>query len=265
MKYSDLQSLMAKYGISPKKALGQNFLMDENILKKIAEAANIKKGENILEIGPGLGFLTKFLAEKKAKITALELDSRLTELLKNEYKDVEILNTDALKYEPTELNYKIVANIPYYITSPLISHYLEAKNKPSQMILLIQKEVAEKICAREGSLNVLAIHIQIYGKPEVIAKVPANCFYPAPKVDSAIIKIDIFKKSLVENPEKFLKVVHAGFAHKRKTIYNSLIRKFSHLQHEQVKEALKKCSIDEKRRGQTLSINEWECLTKIMP
>ena len=265
MKYSDLQNLMSKYGIYPKKSLGQNFLMDENILNKIIEAGEIKEGEKAIEIGPGLGFLTGKLIERGAKVTALELDTSLIELLKHEHKEAEILNVDALKYDPPAATYKIIANIPYYITSPLISHFLEAKNKPSTMVLLVQKEVAEKICAAEGDLNVLAIHVQIYGKPEIVAKVSRECFYPAPNVDSSIIKIDVFKKPLVENPEKFLKIVHAGFAHKRKTIYNSLIRGIANIDHEQAREALNKCKIDEKRRAQTLTIEEWKCLSKILP
>jgi len=265
MKYLDLENLMAKYGIFPKKSLGQNFLMDENILNKIIDAAEIEDGEKVIEIGPGLGFLTKKLLEKGAKVTALELDSRLIELLKKEYRDLEVINVDALKYDPPYEKYKIVANIPYYITSPLISHFLEAKNKPTKMVLLIQKEVAEKICAKEGNLNVLAIHVQLYGKPEIAAKVSRECFYPAPNVDSSIIKIDVFEKPLISEPEKFLKVVHAGFAHKRKTIYNSLIRALANIQPEQAKEALKNCKIDEKRRAQTLSIDEWKCLSKTLP
>jgi len=264
MRYLDLENLMAKYGIFPKKSLGQNFLMDENILNKIIEAAEIKDGEKVIEIGPGLGFLTKKLIEKGTKLTALELDTRLIELLKNEYRDVEVINIDALKYDPPYEKYKIVANIPYYITSPLISHFLEAKNKPTKMVLLIQKEVGEKICAREGDLNVLAIHVQIYGKPEIAAKVSRECFYPSPNVDSSIIKIDVFEKPLVEDHQKLLKVVHAGFAHKRKTLLNSLIRGFSHLKIEQIKEVLAKCGIDEKRRAQHLSIDEWKCLSETL-
>ena len=264
MKYSDLQNLMSKYGIYPKKSLGQNFLVDENILNKIIEAGEIGKCEKVLEIGPGLGFLTGKLIEKGAKVTALELDTGLIELLKHEHKEAEVINIDALKYDPPAGPYKIVANIPYYITSPLISHFLEAKNKPSRMVLLVQKEVAEKICAREGDLNVLAIHVQIYGKPEIAAKVSRECFYPAPNVDSSIIKIDVFEKPLVDNPEKLLKAVHAGFAHKRKTLFNALIRGLTNLKPEQIKEILKQCGIDEMRRAQTLSIDEWKKLSKTL-
>lgn len=265
MKYSDLQNLMSKYGIAPKKSLGQNFLMDENILNKIIEAGEIREGEKVIEIGPGLGFLTGKLIEKDAKVTALELDTGLIELLKHEHKEAEILNIDALKYDPPAGPYKIIANIPYYITSPLISHFLEAKNKPTTMVLLIQKEVADKICVKEGELNVLAIHVLIYGKPEIMAKVSRECFYPSPNVDSSIIKIDVFKKPLIDEPEKFLKVVHAGFAHKRKTIYNSLIRVFIHMDPKQIKEILVKCRIDPTRRAQTLTIEEWKCLAKTLP
>jgi len=132
------------------------------------------------------------------------------------------------------------------------------------MVLLVQKEVAEKICAREGDLNVLAIHVQIYGKPEIAAKVSRECFYPAPNVDSSIIKIDVFEKPLVDNPKKLLKAVHAGFAHKRKTLFNALIRGLTNLKPEQIKEILKQCGIDEMRRAQTLSIDEWKKLSKTL-
>ena len=264
MKYSDLQNLMSKYGIYPKKSLGQNFLMDENILNKIIEAGEIKEGEKVLEIGPGLGFLTGKLIEKKSKVTALELDTGLIELLKHEHKEAEVINIDALKYDPPAGPYKIIANIPYYITSPLISHFLEAKNKPSKMVLLVQKEVAQKICAKEGDLNVLAIHVRIYGKPEIVAKVSRECFYPAPNVDSSIIKIDVFKKPLLENPENFIKVVHAGFAHKRKTLLNALMIGFSHLTPDQIKEKLKACQVPANERAQHLSIDDWKRLSKAL-
>jgi 16S rRNA (adenine1518-N6/adenine1519-N6)-dimethyltransferase len=265
MKKFEIISLLNKYSARPKKSLGQNFLMDANVVKKIVQTANVSKHDCIVEVGPGLGFLTKELAKTGAAITSVELDNLLIPLLSGELKNcsnVKIIHEDALKFSPPKTSYKVVANIPYYITSPLISHFLNAKNRPEKMVLLVQKEVAEKICAKEGNLNVLAIHVQIFGKPKIASKVSRGCFYPVPKVNSAILEIDMHEKPLVEdkNRKNFLKLVHAGFAHRRKTIINSLTGNLD-ISSKKIRDALNNCEIALTVRAEKLTIDMWNCLT----
>ncbi len=265
MKKSEILSLLNKYNMRPKKSLGQNFLMDANVVQKIVQAANVSKRDCIVEIGPGLGILTKELAKTGASITSVEIDSWAIPLLEDElknYSNVKIINEDALKFFPPSGKYKMVANIPYYITSPLISHFLKNKNRPEKMVILIQKEVAEKIIAKEGRLNVPAINVQIFGKPKIVAKVSRRCFHPMPKVDSAVLEIEMFKKPLVEekNLKKFFKIVHAGFAHKRKTILNSFIRSMD-IDIKTAREVIEKCGITVTARAQHLTVDDWKCLS----
>lgn len=267
MNKSQIISLLKEYDLKPKKSFGQNFLIDENVLQKIVQAADINKNNWIVEIGPGLGILTQKLGQEAKKVTSVELDEKLIPILKSqisEFSNVEIVNQDALKFTPPNEKYKVVANIPYYITSPLISHFLQAPTRPSKMVLLMQKEVAEKICAKAGNLNVLAIHVQIFGTPKMVSKVSRHSFHPAPKVDSAILEIDILQKPLIiKNRIEFLKVVHAGFAHKRKTILNALCRSLD-FKKEIIEDALKKCDIPLMERAQRITIPQWEKLAKTL-
>lgn len=226
MKKDRALYLLEKHHLSPNKSLGQNFLLDENVLMKIVEAADINPQDNIIEVGPGLGVLTKKLAEKAKHVTAIELDRGLVALLEREneqLENVQFIHQDALKYDPPkDLDYKLVANIPYYITSPLISHFLMAENRPKKIVVLIQKEVAEKICAPEGKLNVIALHVQIFGKPRIVTRVSPGAFYPEPKVESAVLEIDVYDKPVVDDYMKLYKLVHRAFAQKRKKLTNSL-------------------------------------------
>jgi len=217
--------LLEKHGLSPNKSLGQNFLLDENVLDKIVEAADIGADDNVIEVGPGLGVLTRKLAERAKHVTAIELDRGLVALLERENEQLENVNfvhQDALKYDPPAIAYKLVANIPYYITSPLISHFLMCENRPTKMVLLMQKEVAEKICAEEGKLNVLALHVQIFGKPRIVSSVSPGAFYPEPKVDSSVLEIDVFSKPIVKDYMELYKIIHRAFSQKRKKLTNTL-------------------------------------------
>lgn len=268
MKKSEILDLLNKYHMRPKKSLGQNFLMDANVVQKIVQAANPAKHECIIEVGPGLGILTKELAKTGASILSVEIDSWAIPLLEDElknYSNVKIINQDALKFSPPSGKYKVVANIPYYITSPLISHFLKNKNRPTKMVILIQKEVAEKICAGQGKLSVLAINVQVFGKPKIVMKVDRGCFHPMPQVDSAVLEIEMFEKPLIgeENLEKFFKIVHAGFAHKRKTILNSFIRSID-IDIDTARDAIEKCGISPTARAQHLTIDDWKCLANTM-
>ena len=226
MKKERALYLLDKHGLSPNKSLGQNFLLDENVLDKIVEAAGIGPSDNVIEVGPGLGVLTRKLAELAAHVTAIELDRGMVALLERENEqltNVSFLHQDALKYEPAAGEpYKLVANIPYYITSPLISHFLMCGNRPTKMVMLMQKEVAEKICAPEGKLNVLALHVQMFGHPKIVAHVSPGAFYPEPKVDSAILEIDVFEKPIVEDYLSLYKIIHRAFSQKRKKLTNTL-------------------------------------------
>ncbi len=199
-----IKNLLLKYSARPSKGLGQHFLIDKKVLHKIIQAADLKPGDVILEVGPGIGILTLELAKKVKKVVAVEKDFKMIAVLKEvlrDYKNVEIVRDDILKVNLNDFilkpkTYKIVANIPYYLTSHLIRKFLEIDNPPKEMILMIQKEVAQRIVARPPKMSLLAVSVQFYAKPEIITFVSKKSFWPQPKVDSAIIKITINKKQL---------------------------------------------------------------------
>lgn len=261
-------AVLKQYGLRADKALGQNFLQDENILRKIATAAEIQNDNSVLEIGPGLGSLTRYLAVAAKQVTAVELDPDLLAPLRavlKPYQNVTIVHGDILDLKISDLiqqeNYIVAANIPYNITSAIIRHLLESELKPRRIVLTIQKEVAERICASAGDLSLLALSVQVYGKPSLISKIPANAFHPAPKVDSAILRIEIYPKPLIEKDllNKFFKFIKAGFSQKRKTLRNSLSSGL-HISTQEAEALLTSTGIDFMRRAETLSIEEWKIL-----
>lgn len=228
----------------PKKSMGQNFLIDENIVKKIVKAGNVNKKDIIVEIGPGTGSLTLELAKHAKKVIAIEKDEKLASQLK--IKNTEIIVGDALEeIKKIPGKYKVVSNIPYYLTSFLIRTLLELENKPIEIILLIQKEVAKRICSPKN--NILSLSVNYYAKPEIVGYVSKNCFYPKPKVDSAIIKITPNKKK--KNNELF-KIIKLGFTHPRKTLVNNL-------KEIKIEDFLKNRGLDLKIRPEKLSIKDW--------
>ncbi len=256
-----------EYKIFPSKRLGQNFLVDENILRKIVKTAEIKKEDEILEIGAGIGNLTKKLAKRAKKVFAIEKDKRMIEILKKELKEfdnVEIIEGDIrelLKPLSEKLrDYKIVANIPYYLTSRLLRKIFELEKKPKLIVLMVQKEVAQRIIAQPPKMNLLAISVQFFAKPKIVHYVSKNCFFPKPKVDSAIIKI-LPQKPLLREKDLFFKIVKAGFLHPRKKILKNF-EKGLKLKKEKVRFWLESCNIEEERRAESLSIKDWICLTK---
>jgi 16S rRNA (adenine1518-N6/adenine1519-N6)-dimethyltransferase len=274
----NVPALLKKYGLRPSKGLGQNFLVDENALRKVVNAAEISEGDLILEVGPGLGSLTRYLGVTASKVIAVELDEKLLpalhETLKS-YENVEIVLGDILKLNPSDLlstyqqseisgqpSYKVVANIPYYITSTLIRHLLEAKIQPKCMVLTVQKEVAQRICAGPPKMSLLALSVQVYGQPNIAAKIPAGAFYPAPKVDSSVVKIELYQGPLIPKHllQDFFRLAKAGFSQKRKTLRNALSAGM-HWPKEQTATILTEAGIDPQRRAQTLSLKEWEALT----
>jgi 16S rRNA (adenine1518-N6/adenine1519-N6)-dimethyltransferase len=273
MKYSSISPLNAaavlkRYGLRADKALGQNFLQDESALEKIANAAEILEDDCVLEIGPGLGSLTRYLAVSAKKVTAVELDHDLLAPLQavlQPYQNVRVVHGDILKLSISELvdqpNYIVAANIPYNITSAIIRHLLEGNVKPRRVVLTIQKEVAERICAKPGDLSLLALSVQVYGKPSIAAKIPAGAFHPAPKVNSAILRIDIYDEPLIPNDLSniFFKLIKAGFSQKRKTLRNSLSSGL-HIPATEAETLLASAGINPMRRAETLSIEEWKLL-----
>lgn len=261
-----IKELLSKYETRPSKGLGQNFLIDKNILEKIINTADIKPAETVLEVGPGIGTLTQELAKKAKRVVAIEKDETMVEVLKEtlaEYKNVEVINEDILKYEPKISSYKVVANIPYYLTSPLIRKFLETKNQPEEIILMMQKEVAQRICAKPGEMSLLAVSVQFYAEPKIISYVSKNCFYPAPKIDSAIIKITPHKHREFVDHELFFKIVKAGFSQPRKQLLGNLSKKLD-INKVQISDWLIKNKIEPNQRAETLSVQDWKNLANTL-
>ncbi|GBE16951.1 ribosomal RNA small subunit methyltransferase A [bacterium BMS3Abin15] len=301
-------------GILMPEKLGQHFLNDKNIVEKIIKAAKLRPSDVVIEIGPGKGILTENLAKYAGKVIAVELDNKLADLLRNKFKNqknVEIVEKDILKVnivqffsrhsersvaesknlmkkklDPsatlgmTHCAYKIVANLPYYITSPIIRKFLETQNPPSEMILMVQKEVAERIVAspseiptesrgakrisrgKPGKMSILSVSVQYYAKPEILFYVDKEKFDPVPKVDSAVIKISNIKNQSAKLRKDFFRIVKAGFCAKRKTLVNNLSNSL-HLDKKEVEGKLKKTGIDPTIRAQELSVDDWKKIAEL--
>ena len=267
----NIAALLRDYGLSPKKGLGQNFLVDPEALRKIIQAADILPGALVLEVGPGLGSLTRGLAQVARKVVAVELDEGLLPLLAKVlagYPNVEIVKGDILEIDPPQLmgeaGYLVVANIPYYITSALIRHLLSPEIKPARIVLTVQKEVADRICAEPGDLSLLALSVQVYGAAKKALRIPAGSFYPAPKVDSSVVRVDLYPQPLIasDDLDDFFKLARAGFGQKRKTLRNSLSAGL-HLPPDRVAALLDSVGIDPRRRAETLSLREWKSLVGV--
>jgi 16S rRNA (adenine1518-N6/adenine1519-N6)-dimethyltransferase len=270
----DAVAVLKRFHIRADKSLGQNFLQDSSALENIALAAEIQADDCVLEIGPGLGSLTRYLAVSAKEVTAIELDRDMLAPLKavlTPYQNVRVIHGDILKTSVSEIintpNYLVVANIPYYITSAVIRHLLESDPtlRARRIVLTIQKEVAERICAKAGDLSLLALSVQVYGKPSIAAIIPADAFHPAPKVDSAILRIDIYNEPLIPNEllKTFFKLMKAGFGQKRKTLRNSLSAGL-HIPTTEAEALLTSAGIDYMRRAETLSIEEWKGMCEVL-
>jgi 16S rRNA (adenine1518-N6/adenine1519-N6)-dimethyltransferase len=261
----NIPALLRQYNLRPIKGLGQNFLQDELALQAIVTAAKIRPDDEILEIGPGLGNLTRYLALTACKVTAVELDKNLFPALESvtaPYKNVHLVQGDILQLNPAELmgkaDYLVVANLPYYITSAVLRHLLEAGGTPRRLVLTVQEEVAERICAKPGKMSLLALSVQVYGIPGIASYIPAEAFFPVPKVDSAVLRVEILPEPLIPFPlmDTFFKLIRAGFSQKRKTLRNSLSGGLGTTQAEAEK-LLARAGIDPMRRAETLSLEEW--------
>ncbi len=279
-------AVLRQFGLRPDKKLGQNFLQDDGALKKIIAAAEITPGESVLEIGPGVGSLTRYLALAASRVTAVELDTRLLPALQSvvaPYENVTVIQGDILKLSPAALSlgkdYIVVANIPYNITSAILRHLLEANvtvtsskfprseekrgeatvtSRPRRIVLTIQREVAERVCAGPGGMSLLALSVQVYGQPSIAAHIPAGAFFPAPNVDSAVLKIEILPEPRLpfDRLETFFRLTKAGFSQKRKTLRNSLSAGLG-IEPSEAESMLARAGVDPQRRAETLSIEEW--------
>lgn len=271
------------HSVKAKKSLGQNFLNDPYYLGQIAAAAELQPSDLVLEIGPGQGSLTRDLAARAAGVTAVELDDRLIiplrALFATQLNRVRIVHGDILELDPTALidelaqslhgaadeqasspAYKVVANLPYYITSAVLRQLLEAERPPTRAVVLVQLEVAQRICAAPGDMSLLAVSVQYYARPQLVERVPAAAFRPIPKVDSAILRLDVHPQPVVDVPaEPFFTVVRAGFGQKRKQLLNSLSAGLARAKPDVVA-ALECAGIDPMRRAETLALPEWAAL-----
>ena len=286
MTTPSVRQLIRDYELRPKQSLAQNFLADETQLAAIAAAADLAPGDIVLEIGPGLGVLTRHLAEQAGRVVAVELDDRLLPMLHDRFADqphVHFIHADILDVDPARLielptnapsqpthhasriTYKVVANLPYYITSAVLRHLLEAKQPPTVAVLLVQREVAERIIQEPGNLSILAVSVQFYAEPQLVHHIPASAFYPVPKVDSAVLRLDVLPQprfadiATPEAAQSFFRIVRAGFGQKRKQLLNSLSAGLGQPK-PQVAAALDAAGIDPKRRAQTLLLEEWAAL-----
>ena len=278
-----------------KNSLGQNFLRDKKILKKIVDFARIEKTDTVVEVGPGEGTLTELLLERAEKVIAIEKDEKLAKLLENKFHKqiidnrLQIIEEDILNYNLKSNDYKLIGNIPYYITGALFKKVLESENPPKSLTFVVQKEVAERIVAKNKKESILSISIKVYGEPEFGGVIKAGSFYPKPKVDSAIIAVRGINKDRFDNltssslkasqslngpgpsprsrrgeediEKKFFEILKAGFAHKRKLLSKNL-KDVSRFNLDNLREIFKKCGIAEKARAEDLSVEDWVCLTR---
>lgn len=252
---------------SPKKSLGQHWLRDEAALKAMCDAADVQSRDTVLEIGPGLGTLTELLVQRAKQVIAVEFDAKLAADLPTRVKvdNLQIISQDILSLDFTSLppDYKIVANIPYYLTSNLIRVISETPNPPSSATILVQKEVAQRVAVQPGDMSLLSVTAQFYWQVDLGREVPAELFEPPPKVDSQILILNHRPQPLFQDvdPKAFFRLVKAGFAQRRKTLLNSLGAGL-HLERQQAEELLRGAGIDPGLRAQTLSLNEWHSLYK---
>jgi len=270
---SQVKRLLRQSGLRARKSLGQHFLVDASVLQTIIEAAELSSADTVIEVGPGLGILTAELVKRAGNVVAVELDTKLASLLKRRLAslaNLRVINADVLKLSPSELleeksHYKVVANIPYYITSPVLRHFVEASPKPSLMVVMVQKEVGEAIVAGTGKMSLLAVSLQVYSKPRIISHVPAQCFYPQPKVDSVIVRFDLLSEPAVKvaDMDGFFDLVRAGFSLPRKQLHNSLAHSLG-MEPAEITLSLEAANIDSKRRAETLSLEEWVMLYDVL-
>lgn len=268
--------IFQQHGLRPKKSLGQNFLYDDHILARIVEIAAVSQEDDVLEIGPGVGHLTRHLARAARRVVAVELDDRLLPVLREQLAGMEhvtLVHGDILEQDPARWfghranngnrannehgAYKVVANVPYYITGAILQHLLDGPSKPQLMVMTLQKEVAERLVAQPGEMTLLAVSVQFFGEPHIEGEIKAGAFWPRPDVDSAIVRIDLHRSPLLDPQEQaaFFRLVRTGFSQKRKQLQKNL--RALGFERRQTVALLRQAGVDPKRRAQTLSVEEW--------
>lgn len=290
----DPRTLLHRYDLWPRKSLGQNFLVNGTAPDRIADCADLSAADTVLEVGAGVGTLTAALAARAGHVVAVETDPKLAAVLHTEladYDNIEIVHGDILELNPADLlgalpdvaapasgtalplwgprldHYRVVSNLPYYITNAVVQHLLEAAVRPAQMVLTVQREVALRMAADPGDMSLLAVSVQFYGEPDICLRLGRGAFYPVPKVDSAVVRVDIYDDPPVpvRDVAEFFRVVKAGFSQRRKQLRNSLSSTL-HLDPNEVETAMRARGIDPRRRAQTLSIEAWgEVYAALLP
>ena len=269
------KEVVQKHNFKFSKSLGQNFLIDTNVIDRILEGARVQEGDYVIEVGPGIGTLTKEMGRTAEKVVAIEIDKTLIPILEEtlaDFPNIEVINQDILKVNVQELvkeklnggPVKLIANLPYYITTPIVMKFLEEDIPVTDIVVMVQKEVADRMNAQPNSKDygALSVAVQYYCDTEIVAKAPRHMFMPQPNVDSTVIGLHVReeKKYNVDNEDIFFKTVKASFGQRRKTLLNSL-GGLGFLSKDQIKVALQEANIDEKRRGETLSIEEFASLS----
>ena len=269
----DVRRLLEEWNLRPSKGLGQNFLIDQTVLERIVAAAELTPDDVVLEIGAGLGTMTERLARDAGHVVAVELDHRLIPVLQSVLANLDNVTPtqgDILALDPAalvgdfDLQYQVVANLPYYVTSAVLRHLLEATLKPRRMVITVQREVAERIVARPGQMSLLAVSVQFYGRPRLLFRIKPGSFYPSPEVQSAVVRVDLYDTPPVSvgegGADAFFRVVQAGFSQRRKQLRNTLAAGLRRSP-EEVAAKLKAAHVDPRRRAQTLSLEEWARIT----
>lgn len=262
MTLTEIKQICQDFNIVPTKSRGQNFLFDQNIINKIIKSANLSPADTVLEIGPGLGVLTKQLVEQTGQVRAVELDKKILLFLHSRYKkvkNIEIIEGDILRLDVGSLNlpqeYKIVANLPYNITSNFIRKFLETANPPTEMVIMVQREVAQRM-VEQSKMSLLSLAVQFYADVSILFEVSRNSFWPSPKVDSAVVRISRKKSLPYDKPKEFFRLIKIGFSAKRKQLQNNLSNGLG-ITREEAIQLLTKVKLDEKIRAQDLSMDDW--------
>ncbi len=266
-----VREALAAFGVRSSRRLGQNFLVEPAALARILEAADLKPDDAVLEVGPGLGVLTGELLRRAGRVVAVEIDRRLCAWLRERFSrfpHFTLVENDILRVVPGDLMgpnpYLVVANLPYAITSAALRYLLEAQPKPVRLVVMVQWEVARRLTATPPEMSLLALSVQYYARPEIVARVPAGCFYPTPRVDSAVVRLEVYAQPHLSTPaEAFFRLVHAAFAHPRQQIGKTLSAGLGRPR-EEVTTALKTAGIDPRRRPETLGLGEWDILGKAL-
>ncbi|WP_099092344.1 16S rRNA (adenine(1518)-N(6)/adenine(1519)-N(6))-dimethyltransferase RsmA [Dehalogenimonas formicexedens] len=262
---SETRALLDRYNLSARKGLGQNFLIDRGVLDKIIAAAGISRSDTIIEVGPGLGVLTRALAGRAGKVIAVEVDRGMAALLRETMSglsNVDIVERDILETKIEELvggeDFKVVANLPYYITSPVLRHFLESARQPSRLVVMVQREVAKQIVAQPPEMSLLSVAIQFYASPRIVTHVPAGAFYPPPKVSSAVLRLEVLPQRRLSMADEavFFKLARAGFSTRRKQLINAISAGLE-IDKDRGAGLLERAAIDPRRRAETLTIDDW--------